>query len=154
MERATDIYAVVDGEFLDITNVQDEVFASKMMGDGFAITPSSSIVSTPVAGEVMSVFPTKHAYGIKTPSGVEVIVHIGTDTVELKGVPFTAHVQVGDTVSRGAKLATVDFAAVKAAGKGIDVIVVFTNKDGIETLTITENGMLSRDEVIGTVTVK
>jgi glucose-specific phosphotransferase system IIA component len=154
MEKATDIYAVVDGEFLDITSVQDEVFASKMMGDGFAITPTSPIVSTPVAGEVVSVFPTKHAYGIKTPSGVEVIVHIGTDTVELEGAPFTAHVQVGDNVTRGAKLATVDFDAVKAAGKGIDVIVVFTNKDAIETLNITETGLLSRDEIIGAVTVK
>jgi len=152
--KTTDIYAVVTGKFLALTKVKDDVFSSKMMGDGFAIVPSGKIVSTPVEGEVVTVFPTKHAYGIKTPSGAEVLVHIGMDTVELEGKPFTAHVKVGDKVTKGTKLATVDFKAIKEAKKATDVIVVFTNMAAIEKLKITGKGDLKSNEVIGTVTVK
>jgi len=152
--KTTDIYAVVTGKFLALTKVKDDVFSSKMMGDGFAIVPSGKVVSTPVEGEIVTVFPTKHAYGIKTPSGAEVLVHIGMDTVELDGKPFTAHVKVGDKVTKGTKLATVDFKAIKEAKKATDVIVVFTNMAAIEKLKITGKGDLKSNEVIGTVTVK
>jgi len=152
--KTTDIYAVVAGKFLALEKVKDDVFSSKMMGDGFAIIPTGKIVTTPVEGEIVTVFPTKHAYGIKTPAGAEVLVHIGMDTVQLEGKPFTAHVKVGDKVKKGSKLATVDFAAVKKAKKATDVIVVFTNKDAIKKLDITGKGTLKANEVIGTVTVK
>jgi len=152
--KTTDIYAVVAGKFLALDKVKDDVFSSKMMGDGFAIVPTGSVVTSPVEGEIVTVFPTKHAYGIKTPAGAEVLVHIGMDTVQLEGKPFTAHVKQGDKVKQGSKLATVDFDAVKEAGKATDVIVVFTNMAAIDKLKITGKGKLKGDEVIGSVTVK
>nr|WP_317638229.1 glucose PTS transporter subunit IIA [Lactobacillus xylocopicola] len=119
--------ATGSGLFRDLTEVNDEVFAQKMMGEGFAVEPSSDHVYSPVAGEVMTVFDTKHAIGIKTIEGLEVLVHMGIDTVELNGKPFTVNVKGGDQVTASTILATMDRAAITAAGKQTAVITVITN---------------------------
>ena len=110
-----------------IDQVSDDVFSSKIMGNGFAIQPTENTVYTPIAGEISSIFPTQHALGIMTPTGLEVLLHMGVDTVDLKGEPFTMKAKVGQAVKAGDEIAIMDLAAVKAAGKGTDIIVAFTN---------------------------
>lgn len=121
------LLAPVAGRVLALADVQDPVFATATMGPGFAIQPTDGRVVTPVSGRVTVVATTKHAVGLVTASGLEVLVHMGIDTVELNGAPFVCHVQVGDTVQAGEVLAEMDLAALQRAQKIATVIVVVTN---------------------------
>ncbi|MBO0482719.1 N-acetylglucosamine-specific PTS transporter subunit IIBC [Candidatus Enterococcus courvalinii] len=152
--QTQDVYAVATGKVIPITEVGDEVFSQKMMGDGFAVIPETGEIFAPVAGKVTSVFPTKHAIGLVTDSGVEVLVHMGIDTVQLNGEPFTVFVKEGQQVGRGQMLAKVDLASLKASGKEADMIVVFTNPDKIDTFSVTTGQDGEVNEIIGTVTSK
>ncbi|MEG3032045.1 MAG: PTS transporter subunit IIBC [Enterococcus sp.] len=137
------IVNVADGEVKAISAVNDPVFSQKMMGDGFGVEPKNGIVYAPVSGTVTSVFPTKHALGLLTDNGLEVLVHMGIDTVDLKGVPFTVNVKDGDKVSAGDVIAQMDLAAIKAADKQTTIIVAFTNADEIKSVTLTKTGELT-----------
>lgn len=121
------LLAPVAGRVLALADVQDPVFATAAMGPGFAIQPTDGRVVAPVSGRVTVVAATKHAVGLVTASGLEVLVHMGIDTVELNGAPFVCHVQVGDTVQAGEVLAEMDLAALQRAQKLATVIVVVTN---------------------------
>ncbi|OFI49124.1 PTS glucose/maltose transporter subunit IIBCA [Floricoccus tropicus] len=147
------IYAVADGKIIPVTEVKDEVFSQKMMGDGFAVIPEKHEIYAPVTGEIVSVFPSKHAIGIMTPAGAEVLVHMGLDTVELAGVPFENYVSVGDKVNPQTKIADMDIEQIQAAGKGIDVVVLFTNVDKIKSVNINSTGRVDCKEEIGNITV-
>ena len=120
---------VSSGEVIQLSQVSDSAFASGALGKGFAVIPDeeNGEIFAPIAGEVTVVFPTKHAYGIKTEDGVEVLIHVGVDTVNLEGKGFTSYVKVGDQVKTGDVLATVDFSVIKAAGFDSTVMVVVTN---------------------------
>lgn len=148
------IYAPVEGEVIMIGEVQDPVFSQKMMGDGFAVRPKGQEIYAPVAGTVTSIFATKHAIGILTPAGAEVLVHMGLDTVELNGAPFEVKVTEGASVTPETLLAVMDLAAVKAAGKGTDVVVAFTNREKIAGVTLEQTGEIAEQSQIGYVTVK
>ncbi|MDT2758000.1 PTS system trehalose-specific EIIBC component [Enterococcus asini] len=148
------IYAPVEGEVILIGEVNDPVFSQKMMGDGFAVRPKAQEIYAPIAGKITSIFETKHAIGILTPAGAEVLVHMGLDTVELKGAPFDIKVQEGDSVTEKTLLAVMDVTAVKAAGKETDVVVVFTNRERIAGLTLDQTGEISEQALIGHVMVK
>ncbi|ALS38122.1 PTS system N-acetylglucosamine-specific IIC component [Enterococcus rotai] len=153
--KETELYAVANGKVIPISEVQDDVFSAKMMGDGFAVIPTDGEVTTPVAGKITSIFPTKHALGIQTDSGIEVLLHMGLDTVELKGAPFTLHVEEGQVLKQGDKIATIDLAALETAGKKSDLIVVFTNQDVVEKYDLYKgNQTVSANDSIGKVTVK
>lgn len=143
------LYNLVEGEVIPIEEVPDPVFSQKMMGDGFGVQPTNGEVYSPIEGKVVSVFPTKHALGLELGNGVEVLVHIGVDTVELEGGPFEVHVKEGDKVSQDTLLATVDLEALAAAEKPNTVIVVFTNMDEVESFTLNQTGEVSQGEVIG-----
>jgi len=145
----TIIYAPVDGTLISIDKVNDSVFSKKMLGDGYAVIPNSGEVVSPVDGEIMTVFPTKHAIGIKTKAGDEIILHIGIETVELKGEPFQVLVKEGDFVQGGTKL--VDMNLNKFEGKDPTTIVVFSNKDSIESLKLERKDKVLGGEVVGTV---
>lgn len=119
------IVAPVTGTVIDLAEVDDKAFSSGAMGDGFAVQPASNEFVSPVDGEIM--VSMGHAYGIRTASGVELLVHIGIDTVTLGGAPFTAHVAVGDTVRAGDPLATADLDAIRAAKIDTTTIVVIVN---------------------------
>lgn len=134
------IVNVADGKVLAITKVNDPIFSQKMMGDGFGVEPVNGTVYAPVAGIVTSVFPTKHALGLLTDEGLEVLVHMGIDTVDLKGAPFTVNVKEGDKVSAGDKIAQMDLAAIQKAGKQTTIIVAFTNAAEIESVTLEKTG--------------
>lgn len=132
--HALELHAVADGEYLPLEDVQDDVFSTKMVGDGYAIRPSTGKIFSPVNGTIVTVAETKHAIGIKTNDGAEILIHMGLDTVELKGAPFTIAVKQGDTVTAGTQLATMDLDAIKAAGKDNVVIVVVTNGNKVSEL--------------------
>ena len=144
----TEVVAVANGEVMPITEVNDPVFSGKMMGDGYAVKPADGKIVSPVAGQVKSLFPTKHAIGLETATGMEVLVHMGIDTVSLEGKPFTLMVKEGDQVEAGQELAQVDLAALAAAGKEDTMIVAFTNVDQV-TFTLDKTGKQTAGTVIG-----
>lgn len=153
IEKEQAIYAVGEGKLIPIAEVSDEVFSQKMMGDGFAVIPTDGKIFAPIAGTILNVFPTKHALGIKTASGVEVLLHMGIDTVSLKGEPFTLFVEEGQEIRQGQLIADVDLNAITEAGRKTDMIVVFTNPDAIESLDI-QTGSVKANQVSGSVKAK
>lgn len=151
--KKQEIYSVANGTVIPIEEVNDDVFSNKMMGDGFAVIPTNGDIFAPIAGKVLSVFPTKHAVGIQTASGIEVLLHMGIDTVSLNGEPFTVYIEEGQQIARGQLIATVDLQALKEANRSNDMIVIFTNGDLVEDLEINTGDSLA-NEVIGSVESK
>ncbi|GEO79452.1 N-acetylglucosamine and glucose PTS, EIICBA [Companilactobacillus mindensis DSM 14500] len=121
------LYAPVIGKVQALENVSDQVFAQKMMGEGFGVVPSEGKIYSPIEGTVTSVFKTKHAIGFKTPTGLEVMVHMGLDTVDLEGKPFEILVQENDQVGVHTPIANMDLQQVKDAGKDTVVLTIITN---------------------------
>lgn len=117
----------ITGEIIELEKVPDEMFSTKMMGDGFAIVPSSGEIFAPVAGEVVTLFPTLHAIGMKTQEGIEILIHFGMDTVNLKGEGFVAHIEQGDVVAKGDKLVSVDINIIKDKVPSLITPIIFTN---------------------------
>ena len=146
-----EVHSVADGEVINIEDVKDPVFSQKMMGDGFAVEPEIGHIVSPVAGKVTSVFPTKHALGLVTDNGLEVLVHIGLDTVSLEGKPFEVKVSEGQTVAAGDLLVEADLDAIRAAGRETSTIVVFTNADAIKSVKVEHTGKLVANAPVATV---
>lgn len=132
----------LSGQILEIEKVPDQVFSQKMMGDGFGIDPQDGEVYAPFNGIVKSVFPTKHAIGLESEDGLEVLIHMGLDTVNLKGEGFTVYVNEGDQISIGQKLADIDIEAIKNKVPSLITPVVFTNlKDG-QQVKVVKSGFI------------
>lgn len=146
-----EVYSVADGQVVALEQVKDPVFAQKMMGDGFAVEPANGNIVSPVSGTVSSIFPTKHAFGIVTEAGLEVLVHIGLDTVSLEGKPFTVHVAEGQKVAAGDLLVTADLNAIRAAGRETSTVVVFTNGDAIKSVKLEKTGSLAAKTAVAKV---
>ena len=146
-----EVYSVADGQVVALEQVKDPVFAQKMMGDGFAVEPANGNIVSPVSGTVSSIFPTKHALGLVTEAGLEVLVHIGLDTVSLEGKPFTVHVAEGQKVAVGDLLVTADLDAIREAGRETSTIVVFTNADAIQSVKLEQTGSLAANTVVAKV---
>lgn len=143
--------APVSGKLEELSAVKDDVFSKKMVGDGFAIMPSDGKVLAPIDGEVISIMPTKHALTMRSEKGgFEVLIHLGLDTVELKGQPFTIAVQEGQRVKAGSLLGQMDIAAIKQAGKDPVVITTITNMNRVKSITPVE----SKDIAAGKLVVK
>ncbi|EPA8157017.1 PTS system trehalose-specific EIIBC component [Enterococcus hirae] len=149
-----ELFAVADGQIKEITEVADPVFAQKMMGEGYAVLPSNEKVYAPVAGKVTNIFDTQHAIGLLTNEGLEVLVHMGLDTVELNGLPFTIHVREGDSVTPKTQLADMDLTAIEQAGKKTDILVVLTNNEKVAALTLDQTGLVRHSEKIGKAQLK
>jgi PTS system beta-glucosides-specific IIC component len=130
-----DIATPVAGKVISLDEVPDKVFASRALGEGVGVIPTNGKIVAPVSGVLATVAATGHAYGIKTDDGVEVLVHVGIDTVRLKGEGFTIAVTKGERVVRGDLLATVDLGVVKAAGYDPTTIVVVTNTKNLTAVT-------------------
>ena len=146
-----DVYSVADGQVIALEQVKDPVFAQKMMGDGFAVEPANGNIVSPVSGTVSSIFPTKHALGLVTEAGLEVLVHIGLDTVSLEGKPFTVHVSEGQKVAAGDLLVTADLDAIRAAGRETSTVVVFTNGDVLKSVKLEQTGSLAAKTAVAKV---
>ncbi|GAB6384954.1 PTS transporter subunit IIBC [Enterococcus cecorum] len=151
--ESVNLVAVANGEVIAIEAVADPVFSGKMMGDGFAVEPTDGTIVSPVNGTIKSVFPTKHAIGIETKEGVEVLVHMGIDTVSLEGKPFSVKVKEGDQVQAGQVLAQVDLEALQQADKKATMIVVFTNMDKIQAFELTQKGSQQSGNTIGKLSI-
>ncbi len=118
----------VQGKIIDITQVDDKVFSSKMMGDGFAVEPESDIITAPCDGKLILLAKTKHAVAIDA-EGVQLLIHIGLDTVELNGEGFTTYVEQGAQVKKGDKLLKFDREYITSQNKPLTTMLVITNMD-------------------------
>ncbi len=145
--------SVVDGTVIAIEAVNDQVFSQKMMGEGFAVEPTGTIVVAPLSGTVTAVFPTKHAIGMVTEDGIEVLVHMGLDTVEMTDQAFDVFVKEGDHIEQGTKIAEADWEKVRAAGKGTTVVIVFTNSAAIDQFKLEKTGATTVNTTVGTITI-
>ena len=146
-----EVHSVADGQVINIEDVKDPVFSQKMMGDGFAVEPENGKIVSPVAGKVTSIFPTKHALGLVTDNGLEVLVHIGLDTVSLEGKPFDVKVTEGQTVAAGDLLVEANLDAIREAGRATSTVVVFTNADAIKSVKVEHTGKLAANAPVAEV---
>jgi sugar PTS system EIIA component len=138
VEVETTILQPLEGEIVPLDVVPDPVFSQKMIGDGFAVNPTNGTVVSPVDGEVISVFPTKHAVSVKSTDGREILIHVGLETVTLNGEGFTSFVSDGQRVQRGQKLLEADFEFIKEKVPSIITPVIFTNLAENEKVVIEE----------------
>ena len=132
-KKELDLYAPITGELIDITEVKDQVFSQKILGDGVAIEPKEGVLYAPFDCEVVQLFHTLHAIGLKAKD-VEILVHIGMDTVELNGEGFKGFVNEGDHVKKGQKLIEFDIDYIKSKGKEATTPIVITNMDLVKSL--------------------
>ena len=146
-----EVHSVADGQVINIEDVKDPVFSQKMMGDGFAVEPENGKIVSPVSGKVTSIFPTKHALGLVTDNGLEVLVHIGLDTVSLEGKPFDVKVTEGQTVAAGDLLVEANLDAIREAGRETSTVVVFTNVDAIKSVKVEHTGKLAANAPVAKV---
>ncbi|HAJ6542345.1 TPA: PTS glucose transporter subunit IIA, partial [Escherichia coli] len=123
------ICSPMTGEIVPLIHVADTTFASGLLGKGIAILPSVGEVRSPVAGRIASLFATLHAIGIESDDGVEILIHVGIDTVKLDGKFFSAHVNVGDKVNTGDRLISFDIPAIREAGFDVTTPVLISNSD-------------------------
>ncbi|MCP8617347.1 PTS sugar transporter subunit IIA [Salirhabdus salicampi] len=150
-----DIFSPINGTLLPLEEVPDPVFSQKMMGDGFAIEPEDGQVVSPVEGKIIQLFPTKHAVGIQTDSGLEVLVHIGLETVGMKGEGFEGHITEGDRVKVGDQLVTFDMDLVKEKAKSTITPVIITNEAAVENIErVNNDGKVSQETKVLHVKVK
>ncbi|MDT8860930.1 glucose-specific PTS transporter subunit IIBC [Alkalihalobacillus sp. MEB130] len=134
------------GKVMPITEVPDQVFSGKMMGDGFAIEPTEGVVKSPVNGKIINLFPTKHAIGILSDEGKEILIHVGLDTVNLKGEGFETLVKQDDTIEQGQELLRFDLEFIKANATSTITPIVFTNLAEGEFVQIDKEQQVSLSE--------
>lgn len=142
--KTVQLMAPVSGNAVALERVPDPVFAEKMMGDGLAIEPSEGLVVSPVDGEIMQVFPTKHAIGIRAKNGAEILIHIGLETVSLNGEGFQTFIKEGDKVRVGDKLVAFDLEIIKEKAKSTVTPIIITNTDKAASLDIKGEGQVER----------
>lgn len=151
--KKKDFVAVATGEVIPMAQVNDPVFSQKMMGDGFAVKPLEGEVVAPISGKVLSVFPSKHAIGLQTEEGIEVLVHMGIDTVEMATPAFESFVKEGQSLKAGTKLAKMNLDVIEQAGKETTIIVAFTNSEKVEQVVINQLGTTTAGTVIGQIEI-
>ncbi|PQF24076.1 glucose PTS transporter subunit IIA [Enterococcus mundtii] len=138
--QAVQLYAVADGTVQSIEQANDPVFAQKMMGEGYFVEPTNGHIYAPTSGIISSIFPTKHAIGLTTADGLELLIHMGINTVELGGTPFDIKVSEGQAVTKDTMIADVDLAAIKEAGKETAMMVLLTNMEHVHSFVLTHTG--------------
>lgn len=143
------VYSPVSGQLVALENVNDATFSEKLMGDGIAVLPEENLIVAPFSGVVSAIFPTKHAIGLTSDSGIELLIHIGIDTVELNGQYFTSFVQAGDQIVKGQKLIEVDSKKVKEAGYDIITPIIVTNTSNyVDVVVSKDSGAVTNDDTI------
>lgn len=139
------LYAPMSGEIVNLGDVPDPVFAGKMVGDGVAIKPTDGEVLSPCDGKIVQLFPTRHALGIETKEGLEILIHVGLETVSLNGAGFKSFVSEGDTVSTGDKLLEVDLEFIEKNAKSIITPILITNMDKVKEINVS-NGVVKKNK--------
>ncbi|MGV3097021.1 PTS sugar transporter subunit IIA [Staphylococcus borealis] len=146
VNKEIEIYAPLTGEYINIEDIPDPVFAQKMMGEGFGINPTEGEVVSPIEGKVDNVFPTRHAIGLKADNGLEILVHIGLDTVQLDGQGFEILVSSGDTVQVGDPLLKFDLEYIKNNAKDVISPIIITNSDQTESIHVNDVKVVIKGE--------
>lgn len=134
-DTGSKLYAPISGNLIALTDVSDPVFAQKMLGDGVAIEPAEGKVYAPCDATVTTVMDTKHALGLTAADGVEVLIHVGMDTVSLGGEGFTPHVGEGDKVKKGDLLLEFDMEFIKGKGLPLVTPMIIANMDAVKDMT-------------------
>ena len=142
--KTVELYAPLTGTAVTLEKVPDPVFSEKMMGDGLAIEPSEGLAVSPVDGEIIQVFPTKHAIGIRAKNGAEILIHIGLETVSLNGEGFETFVKEGDKVKVGDKLVSFDLDIIKSKAKSTITPIIITNTDQASTYEVKGQGSVEK----------
>ncbi len=144
------IYSPVNGEMIDISTVNDEMFSQKLMGDGVAFILKDNIVFSPCNGTITAIFPTGHAFGIKMENGVEILVHIGINTVELDGKGFTIlpEAKINNNVTNGIALIELDLELLKESGYDLTTMLVVTDTNGIDLKFDSPRNVSKDDKII------
>ena len=142
------LYAPLNGRAVPLTDVPDPTFSEGLLGNGIAIIPTDGNVYSPVDGTIETVFDTGHAIYMKSATGVEILIHLGLETVGLGGAPFTIHCKNGDTVKKGQLLLEADLTAILAAGLPIITPVLVSNADNYTTLETQIGTDVTNDDVI------
>lgn len=150
-KKTVKLISPAKGKLIPITEVKDDMFSKKIMGDGYAVLPSSDDFYSPITGEIKSIFRTKHAITFETKDGLDVLMHLGIDTVELKGKPFELKAKAGQQVQAGDFLGTMDRKEIANSGLSDTIIVVFTNMDKIKTFPLVKNKSVENGDEIGTI---
>src|SRR5574337_9566 len=149
--KSLQIMSPVDGIVEAIETVNDPVFSQKMIGDGFAIFPESQEIYAPVNGVITNIFPTKHALGMVSETGVEVLLHFGIDTVELKGEPFEILVRENQTVTADTKIALIDLEKIAEFDKEPDILVILTNQDQYSSIELVASNKVAHQDTVAKV---
>jgi len=147
-EKCMILKSPVVGRCFDISEIPDEVFSSKMLGNGIGFESTDGVLYAPVDGEILQVFPTKHALILKSVEGIEILLHIGIDTVEMKGEGFEAFVEKGKQVKVGDKLLTFDNDLIKAKAKTNLSVLVLTDNEIMESVEFNLGNVDKSNEVI------
>ncbi|WP_391557660.1 PTS glucose transporter subunit IIA [Robertmurraya sp.] len=150
-KKDTIFFSPTIGKVVDIGEVNDPVFSKKILGEGYAIIPESNEVFSPVKGEIVSIFPTKHAISILTNAGDEVLIHMGIDTVALNGAPFKLFVKPGDIVDENSLLATMDLRIIEREQKESTIMIIFTNKENVKEFLLESRGLAQNGQYLGKV---
>lgn len=148
------LFAPADGQLESLPTLNDGVFSKEMVGKGFAVLPENGNIYAPIDGTITSIFPTKHAIGIKDENGIEYLLHMGLDTVELKGKGFKILCSEKEQVHQGDKLAEMNLTEIKSAGKATDVIFVATLSDRLLDVKVLENGKVAAKDQVAQLFVK
>lgn len=148
------IKAPISGIVSELSEVPDDVFAQKIVGDGIAINPTDNTLYSPVKGKIVQIFPTLHALGIETEEGLEILIHLGVDTVELKGEGFTSFVEKGQQVDVGDKLIEIDWNSIKHKVPSIMTPILITNMDRVDKIEVLKSGEIKAKEDLLSVTIE
>lgn len=142
--KTIQLYSPLSGNAVSLEKVPDPVFSEKMMGDGLAIEPTEGIAVSPVDGEIIQVFPTKHAIGIRAKNGAEILIHIGLETVSLNGEGFETFVSEGDKVKVGDKLVSFDLEIIRTKAKSTVTPIIITNSDQASSFEMNAAGPVEK----------
>lgn len=148
-EKDYKIFSPGVGNIINLSDVDDQVFSSKALGNGFALEPTEGTIYAPFSGKILSIFPTKHAIGLLSDSGIELLIHIGLDTVELNGKYFETFVIENEHVRRGQKLISFDLEGIKSEGYNTQIPIIITNSSSYSDFEIANLGETKvNDEIL------
>ena len=147
-KEAQIFYSPLEGNAIALSEVKDDTFASAVLGKGMAVIPTKGEVKAPCDATVSMIFGTKHAIGLSTDDGVELLIHIGLNTVELEGRYYTVHVNEGDKVTRGQMLITFDMDKIKEAGYDVTTPIIVTNSDDFTSVKQLKKGTVNNDSSV------
>ncbi|QUH28994.1 PTS sugar transporter subunit IIA [Vallitalea guaymasensis] len=153
-QKETLIYSPARGKVVELDKVPDEVFASRMIGDGIAVLPEDGIIKAPCDGKIIQIFPTNHAIGISSEEGLEILIHMGIDTVELKGEGYERLIEEEQVVKKGDPLIKMDLELIKEKGKAVITPIIITNMEKVKGFSLCNVDEFIEDGVIMKIKLK